>query len=150
MNRLRVFAFLLTGALAGPAAAELHIHKADTTDPVTGLGPAEWEAVVGGILHPEALVGDPGVMVVSSVSVPLTVTCDRWTLVGPSVYSSVKGNPTELKPFSVTYIKTRDFDGYCRTGLVGHSGIGRNYTGHLSVPDSFTDSTTVLFSGTGE
>jgi hypothetical protein len=91
------------------------------------------------------------VLIVSSFPVPLTVTCSKWTIVGPDVYKSVKGNPAELKPFSVTYIKTNEFDGYCKDGVIGHYGIGKQVIGRLSSSDgSFTHATTILFSGEGK
>ena len=87
-------------------------------------------------------------LVVSSLPVPVTVTCDRWELVGPTSTTSVQGNPAELKPFSVTYIKTKEFDGYCKQGVVGHYGIGKTIVGKLTSSDgSFTEATTILFSG---
>jgi hypothetical protein len=112
------------------------------------LAPAEWEQLVGNMLNTQALVGDPGVLVVSSLPVPVTVTCDKWQLVGPDVYKSVHGNPAELKPFSITYIKTKEFDGYCAQGVIGHYGVGKTIVGKLTSNDgSFTNATTILFSG---
>jgi hypothetical protein len=117
---------ILAAALAictAPALAQLHLNTT-ANDPVTGLSPADWEQMIGHELNGEALKGDPGVLVVSSMPVPITITCDKWELVGTNVYSSVKGNPTRIEPFSVTYIHTNGFDGYCKAGLVGHAGIG--------------------------
>jgi hypothetical protein len=129
------------------ASAQLKLGVA-ANDPLTGLAPAEWEQLVSHMVNAQSLVGDPGVIIVSSLPAPITVTCDRWTLVGPDVYKSVKGNPSEIKPFSVTYIKTKEFDGYCRAGVVGHYGIGKTISGVLSSSDgSFTNSTVILFSG---
>ena len=108
--RKTILAALALATLAAPAHAQLKLNV-NTNDPVTGLAPAEWEQLVGSLLNVQALVGDPGVMIVSSMPVPITVTCDKWTLVGTNVYKSVQGNPTELRPFSVTYIKTKEFDG---------------------------------------
>ncbi len=142
-----ILAAAVCAALIGPASAQLKLNV-NANDPVTGLGPADWEQLVGHILNAQALVGDPGVLVVSSLPVPVTVTCDKWELVGPNVYKSVQGNPPELKPFSVTYIKTKDFDGYCKQGVIGHYGIGKTITGKLTSSDgSFTQATTILFSG---
>lgn len=73
----------------------------------------------------------------------------KWELVGHNVYSSVRGNPPEIKPFSITYIKTKDFDGYCKQGVVGHTSLGKTITGRLTSSDgSFTKATTILFGGT--
>ncbi len=145
---MRVLAPLAFAALIGSGAhAQLHI-RAATTDPITGLDPAGWEEMVSHMLNGQALIGDAGVLIVSSLPEPITVTCDKWTLVGPDPYSSVRGNPAMIKPFSITYIKTRDFDGYCTHGVVGHAGIGRTYTGHLDAADgTFKRSTIILFSG---
>lgn len=130
-----------------PAAAQLAI-RTQSSDIVTGLSPGDWEALIGKIVNGQALVGDPGILVVSSLPVPITVTCDKWELVGQNVDKSVRGNPSELKPFSVTYIKTKDFDGYCKNSIVGHYGLGRSVIGKLtSVDGSFTKATLVLFSG---
>ena len=142
-----ILAAAALAALAAPAVAQLKLNV-NANDPVTGLGPADWEQLVGHILNAQAMVGDPGVLVVSSLPVPLTVTCDKWEIVGPNVYKSVQGNPAELKPFSVTYIKTKDFDGYCKQGVIGHYGIGQTIVGRLTSSDgSFTNATTILFSG---
>lgn len=142
-----ILAAAALAALAAPASAQLKLNV-NANDPVTGLAPADWEQLVGHILNAQAIVGDPGVLVVSSLPVPVTVTCDRWELVGPNVYKSVQGNPAELKPFSVTYIKTKDFDGYCKQGVVGHYGIGKTIVGKLTSSNgSFTEATTILFSG---
>jgi hypothetical protein len=142
-----ILAAAALAALTAPAFAQLKLNV-NANDPVTGLAPADWEQLVGHILNAQAIVGDPGVLVVSSLPVPVTVTCDRWELVGPNVYKSVAGNPAELKPFSVTYIKTKDFDGYCKQGVVGHYGIGKTIVGKLTSSDgSFTEATTILFSG---
>lgn len=145
--RKTILAALALATLAAPAHAQLKLNV-NTNDPVTGLAPAEWEQLVGSLLNVQALVGDPGVMIVSSMPVPITVTCDKWTLVGTNVYKSVQGNPTELRPFSVTYIKTKEFDGYCKQGVIGHYGIGQTIVGKLTSSDgSFTNATTILFSG---
>nr|WP_294553137.1 hypothetical protein [uncultured Rhodopila sp.] len=142
-----ILAAAALAALTAPAFAQLKLNV-NANDPVTGLAPADWEQLVGHILNAQAIVGDPGVLVVSSLPVPVTVTCDRWELVGPNVYKSVQGNPAELKPFSVTYIKTKDFDGYCKQGVVGHYGIGKTIVGKLTSSNgSFTEATTILFSG---
>jgi hypothetical protein len=138
---------VLLAALSAPAFAQLKLNVI-ANDPVTGLAPAEWEQLVGRMVDVQALVGDPGVMIVSSMPVPVTITCDRWTLVGTDVYKSVKGNPSEIKPFSITYIKTKEFDGYCKAGVVGHFGIGKTINGALTSSDgSFTNATVILFSG---
>jgi hypothetical protein len=142
-----ILAAAVLAALTAPASAQLKLNV-NANDPVTGLGAADWEQLVGHILNAQSLVGDPGVLVVSSLPVPVTVTCDKWELVGPNVYKSVQGNPPELKPFSVTYIKTKDFDGYCKQGVIGHYGIGKTIVGKLTSSDgSFTEATTILFSG---
>ena len=142
-----ILAAAALAALTAPAFAQLKLNV-NANDPVTGLAPADWEQLVGHILNAQAIVGDPGVLVVSSLPVPVTVTCDKWELVGPNVYKSVAGNPAELKPFSVTYIKTKDFDGYCKQGVVGHYGIGKTIVGKLTSSNgSFTEATTILFSG---
>jgi hypothetical protein len=142
-----ILAAAALAALAAPASAQLKLNV-NANDPVTGLAPADWEQLVGHILNAQSLVGDSGVLVVSSLPVPVTVTCDKWELVGPNVYKSVQGNPAELKPFSVTYIKTKDFDGYCKQGVIGHYGIGKTIVGKLTSSDgSFTQATTILFSG---
>lgn len=148
MNFVASVAMLALGTLAAvPSQAQLKLNVV-TNDPVTGLPPEQWEQLVAGIIHAEALDGDPGVLVVSSLAVPVTVTCDKWPLVGTNVYKSVKGNPSELKPFSVTYIKTADFDGYCKNGIVGHTSLGREILGKLTSSDgSFTHATVILFSG---
>jgi hypothetical protein len=146
MRRI-ILATVALAAFVAPAWAQLKLNVT-ANDPVTGLAPAEWEQLVGHILNAQAMVGDPGVLVVSSLPVPLTVTCDKWEIVGPNVYKSVQGNPAELKPFSVTYIKTKDFDGYCKQGVIGHYGIGKTIVGKLTSSDgSFTEATTILFSG---
>ena len=138
-----VFAMLVTGA----AQAQLALHTS-TNDPLTGLPPAEWEQMVSHILDASGVRHEPGVIVVSSLSEPITVTCDKWQLVGPDVYKSVRGNPTEIKPFSITYMKTQEFDGYCKAGVVAHGTMGKTMTGHLDAANgSFSDSTVVLFSG---
>jgi len=141
-----LFASVVFFAGLSGAHAQLKLNIT-TTDPVTGLAPAEWEQLVGHIIDAQALVGDPGVLIVSSLPVPLTVTCDKWELVGTNVDKAVKGNPVEIKPFSVTYIKTKDFDGYCKNGVVGHYGINKTIIGKLNGDGSFTNSTTILFSG---
>lgn len=129
-----------------PAAAQLQLHT-QTNDPVTGLSPSEWEQMVSHMLNVQGLVGDPGVIVVSSLSEPITVTCDRWQLVGTNPYSSVRGNPAQIQPFSITYIKTKEFDGYCKGGVIGHGTMGKTITGHLDSTDgSFSNSTVILFS----
>jgi hypothetical protein len=142
-----ILAAAALAALTAPAFAQLKLNV-NANDPVTGLAPADREQLVGHILNARAIVGDPGVLVVSSLPVPVTVTCDKWEVVGPNVYKSVQGNPAELKPFSVTYIKTKDFDGYCKQGVVGHYAIGKTIVGKLTSSDgSFTSATTILFSG---
>ncbi len=146
MKKIMLATIALT-ALAAPAFAQLKLNI-NTNDPATGLAPAEWEQLVGNMLNTQALVGDPGVLVVSSLPVPVTVTCDKWELVGPDVYKSVHGNPAELKPFSITYIKTKEFDGYCKEGVIGHYGVGKTIVGKLTSTDgTFTNATTILFSG---
>lgn len=134
--------------LSMPAVAEVKVNT-NINDPVTGLGSAEWEQMVGSMLNAQALSGDAGIIIVSSLPVPITVTCDRWELVGRDVYKSVRGNPDEIKPFSITYIKTKGFDGYCTQGVTGHYGIGKTVTGKLTggSDGSFTSATTILFSG---
>ncbi len=135
-------------AAAPGAHAQLKLNMS-ANDPVTGLAPAEWEQLVSHMVNADALVGDPGVLVISSVPTPLTVTCDKWEIVGHNVYKSVKGNPEEIKPFSITFIKTNDFDGYCKQGVVGHTPLGKTIIGKLNNGNgSFTDATVILFSGT--
>jgi hypothetical protein len=147
LSKTAVAIAALLSVSLGSASAQLHLNTS-TSDPVTGLSPAEWEQMVGHIVDGHALVGDPGVLVISSVPAALTVTCDKWELVGPNAYSSVKGNPQEIKPFSITYIKTKGFDGYCKGGVIGHAGIGKTVTGRLDAASgSFSDSTVILFSG---
>ena len=142
-----ILAAAVLSVLTAPASAQLKLNV-NANDPVTGLAPADWEQLVGHILNTQALVGDPGVLMVSSLPVSVTVTCDKWEIVGPNVYKSVQGNPAELKPFSVTYVKTKDFDGYCKQGVIGHYGIGKTIVGKLTSSDgSFTEATTILFSG---
>ncbi|HKM65251.1 MAG TPA: hypothetical protein VJY39_22455 [Acidisphaera sp.] len=150
MRNILLASIVALGALAAAPAADAQLRlNIQTTDPVTGLEPAQWEQLVDHMVNAEALVGDPGVLIISSMPVPLTITCDKWELVGHNLYSSVRGNPAEIKPFSITYIKTKDFDGYCKQGVVGHTSLGKTITGRLTSSDgSFTNATTILFSGT--
>lgn len=137
------------GASAMPAAHAQVNATVNTKDPATGLGVVEWEQMVSNMINADALIGDQGVLIISSMPVPVTVTCGKWTLVGPNPYKSVKGNPAEVKPFSVTYIKTREFDGYCKQGVVAHTKLGKTVIGKLTSNDgTFKNATVVLFSGT--
>jgi hypothetical protein len=146
MRRLLTAAVLLAAATIAQAQPIKPIIA--VVDPVTGLGPSEWEALVGRIVNAESIVGEPGVIIISSVPVPLTVTCDRWEIVGRNVYKSVTGNPQEIRPFTVTYVKTRDFDGYCKQGVLGRTSLGRVYPGRITSSDgTFTNATVILFSG---
>lgn len=113
------------------------------TDPITGLTSAEWMTMVGNILEGQSLIGIDGVLMINPLPTPVTVTCDRWTLVGPNPY--IKANPAALKPFSVTFVQTKGFDGYCKSGVVGHSGV-RSLTAKLDAANgSFSESTIITF-----
>jgi hypothetical protein len=135
--------------MASPDAdAQLKINTPNV-DPLTGLAPADWEAMVGRLLNVDAIVGEPGVIIISSVPVPLTVTCDRWEIVGRNVYKSVAGNPAEIRPFTLSFVKTHEFDGYCKNGVMGRTALGRVYVGRMTSSDgTFSNATTILFSGT--
>ena len=142
-----LFALAALFALATPALAQLNI-ETSTKDKLTGLDSAAWETMISRIVNGSALVGIDAVLAVNSTPEELTVTCDDWTLVGDSVYKSVRGNPHALKPYSVTFVKTNDFNGYCKGGLVAHTGLGGNYTAILNASDhSLRNSTVVTFSG---
>ena len=144
---LAIVALVATATLAQAQAQGLKLNQM-STDPVTGLGPSEWEALVGRMVNAESIVGEPGVIVISSVPVALTVTCDRWEIVGRNVYKSVAGNPSEIRPFTVNYVKTHEFDGYCKQGVLGRTALGRTYVGRMTSSDgTFTNATVILFSG---
>ena len=118
IGSIAIVVALLSATPAGAQAMRLNL---DTKDPVTGLDAATWEALMTREVHADAAAGDDAVLVISSLPVPITLTCDRWSIVGPDVYKSVRGNPAKIEPFSVTYIKTKDFDGYCAEGIIGHA-----------------------------
>ncbi|CAM6053356.1 unnamed protein product [Sphagnum tenellum] len=147
MRKLTLCA-LAFAALVTPAFAQIKLNT-NTNDPATNATPSEWENLIGNIINADALVGEDGVLVVSSLSVPITlVTCDRWTLVGTDVYKTVRGNPATLKPFSVTYIKTKDFADECKDGVVGHYGLNKTIVGKLDSTDgTFKNSKVIVFSG---
>jgi hypothetical protein len=148
MNRL----LLVTVATAvigfGPILPAVPAHaqvkpNVSKNDPNTGLNSQDWLNMVGNIVNGTALVGIDGVLFVNALPVPVTVTCDKWTLVGPNPYN--KKNPSALAPFSVTFVQTQGFNGYCKAGVVGHAGV-RTLTAKLDAADgSFTDSTIITF-----
>lgn len=134
-------------AMSASAIAQLHVNT-NTNDPITGLDAPAWEVMIQNIIDGGGLIGEPGVLAVNSTPNDLTVTCDTWELVGDNVYKSVRGNPARLRPFSVTYIRTEGFDGYCKDGLVGHTRMNRTYTATLNSSDhTFKNATIITFSG---
>jgi len=148
MNKFfKVAAVLLTmfGSAEVATAQQLNL-TTNPNDPVTGLPPAQWAAMEARYLQLGTLVGTPYVAVMNATSEELTLTCDKWTIVGANVYKSVVGNPAALKPFSITIIKTNEFDGYCKDGVVGHPQFGNVIRGQLNDTNgSFTDATLVTF-----
>lgn len=138
---LAIAALLLSTATA---SAQLHINT-NENDTITGLAPPAWLDMVTSILDCSALDGVDEVCVVNDTNRELTVTCDKWTLVGNDPYKSVRGNPPSLKPFSATVIRTNEFDGYCESGVIGHPKAGHTYTAKLN-GGSFTHSTVITFS----
>lgn len=139
-------------ALSGPfvmtetaLAQSINITK-KVNDPVTGLAPAEWLAMIGQYIQPEAIVGKPEVIMINATPDSLTVSCDKWIIVGPKVYKSVEGNPRSLKPFSITPINTNEFDGYCKNGVTGTPSFGTTVIGRLNDANgNFTNATVVTF-----
>ena len=139
------FVVVAAGAmvLASPANAQQVKPNISKHDPNTGLSSQDWLSMIGNILNGSALVGIDGVLMVNPLPTPVTVTCDKWTLVGPNPY--IKANPSVLAPFSVTFVQTKGFDGYCKAGVVGRSGV-RTLTAKLDGANgSFTESTIITF-----
>ena len=146
MQKLLVVLFCVLGATL-PTQAQLKLSTPSINDPITGLPPDQWEQMISHILDSGAIVGEPGVLMISSISEPLTVSCGKWNLVGQNLYKSIVGNPPMLRPFSVTYVKTQEFDGYCKEGVIGHTPMGRTVIGKLTSSDgSFTNASIILFS----
>jgi hypothetical protein len=137
----------LVAAGAVPLATAAHAQQVKPTlsknDPNTGLSSQDWLTMIGNVLNGSALVGIDGVLMVNPLPTPVTVTCDKWTLVGPNPY--IKANPSALAPFSVTFVQTKGFDGYCKNGVVGRSGV-RTLTARLDGANgSFSESTIITF-----
>jgi hypothetical protein len=141
-----LFGITFAVACMQPVSAEGITLTKHTNDPVTNLPPDQWLAMISQYLQPEAIVGKPEVVAINATSEFLTVTCDKWTIVGPKVEKHVTGNPRELKPFSITLINTESFDGYCTMGVIGHPTIGASITGELNdSAGNFTNATVVTF-----
>lgn len=141
--------FLFATGLVAALGFSTNISLAQTkpnvskVDPNTGLNSVEWLNMIGNIVDGSALVGIQGVLMINPLPGIITVTCDKWTLVGQNPY--IKGNPTALRPYSITFVQTKGFDGYCKNGVVGHSGV-RTLTAKLDAANgSFSDATIVTF-----
>jgi hypothetical protein len=147
MKRILALATVITTlAICNPAPAQTLNLDISPNDPVTGLPPAKWLLLVGKMIHAEALVGLPQVLFINATPEAMTVTCSKWQIVGTQPYKSVAGNPAELKPFSITPVRTNEFDGYCKEGVVGHTQSGDTIRGRLNDADgSFSNATVVVF-----
>ena len=146
MKRIFASAAILL-ALAGSAPAQEMNLDANPNDPVTGFAPAKWLKLAYKIIKPGALVGLPVVLFINDTPEPLTVKCGKWSLVGTQPYKSVIGNPAELAPFSITPVRTNEFDGYCgeKGALVG-SSMTNQYAGAMNDADgNFSNATIVVF-----
>jgi hypothetical protein len=150
---MRLFALLIALVLAtafNPIRASAQDFNVDVNqnDPITGLSPPKWLKFALRIVHPEALVGLPVVLMINDTPEAITVNCGRWEIVGTQPYKSVHGNPSELKPFSITPIRTNEFDGYCtqKGSLVG-SSLTNQYIGRMNDSEgNFSNATVVIFS----
>ncbi len=143
MRRFLIASTVALLAAALPAQAQQVRPTVNKVDPNTGLNSQDWLTMIGNVLNGSALVGVEGVLMVNPLPTPVTVTCDKWTLVGPNPY--LKANPTALAPFSVTFVQTKGFDGYCKGGVVGRTGV-RTLSAKLDAADgSFSNSTIISF-----
>ena len=142
--RLLTTASFMAALCVSSAQAQLNI-KVNTNDPLTGLPPEQWIILMTTEVNARPIIGKEAVYMLNATGIEMVVNCGKWTLVGNSPY--IKGNPASLPPFSVTYVDTEGFDGYCKDGVKGLSTTGSVYNGRLNSADgSFTNSTFIIFS----
>jgi hypothetical protein len=140
--------FLYTCALLGCLATSAHAQKiqmnVNPNDPLTSLDPDTWATVVKKIIDAKSIIGRSAVYMVNATHEDLTVSCDKWQLVGDKPY--IKGNPNILHSFTVALVFADGFDGYCKNGVVGQTTNGELYSGVMNSPDrTFSGSTFVTF-----
>jgi hypothetical protein len=138
------YVLTVLGCLVTNANAQKIQMNIDTNDRVTGLDPDSWATVAKKIIDAKSIVGTPMVYMVNASHEDLTVSCDKWQLVGDKPY--IKGNPNVLRAFTVSLIFAEGFDGYCKSGVVGQTANGELYNGVMNAPDrSFSASTFITF-----
>ena len=131
-------------ALPYVAHAQLNL-SVSTKEPVTGLGSDTWASLAKGVVDATGLIGKDEVFLVNATPYDLVVNCDKWVLVGANPY--ITDNPHSLRPWKVTEIETKGFDGYCKNGLFAMAGNGDTYKGTLNAADgTFSNSTFITFS----
>jgi hypothetical protein len=106
-----------------------------------------WQKITMASLNLKFLIGRPIVAVFNPYDEEIqNVVCDgKWSLVGPNAYNKSKGAPESIAPHQVAFIPTDDFDGYCKTSIVGITESGERHDGQLSIPGDFSNSTAIFF-----
>jgi len=141
MRKVIMFVFLTLCAFSTSAFAQLDI-TTDNRDPLTKLSADKWVYVMTHEINGTVLLGKPEVYMLNPNSESLTISCDKWQLVGPTPYKSVSNNPHEIPAWKMTQISTDGFDGYCKNGVVGMSSSGARFVGSLvSVDGTFSNAT---------
>ena len=139
--------YLLAAAVAAiPLVAHAQLNlTVSMKEPVTGLDSDTWATLARNVVDGTSLLGKPEVYVVNATPFELVVNCDKWQLVGPKPY--IDANPHSLRPWKVTEINVKGFDGYCKDGTNAISSNGDTYYGALTSADgSFTNATFITFS----
>ena len=145
MKKLLSAAALLA-LTASVAYAQLDLHV-DNREPMTKLDGPTWTTMIKRFVNAKPIIGvDAVYMVNPTADVIGAVNCGKWQLVGSKPY--ITGNPTELPPWSVTYVGTHGFDGYCKNGVDGTTTGGDVRHGLLNAADgTFSGSTFIVFRG---